>query len=380
MFPRLIGLEELLRHSSLFLFGPRQTGKSTLLRALFPSARFYDLLEADTFRELSAAPELIRQRLREEDRLLIIDEIQKLPLLLDEVHLLIERNKDLRSILTGSSARKLKRGGVNLLAGRALTCHLHPLVAPEVEYGFFLERLNIGSLPAILTSVIPEELLKAYVGTYLQEEIQAEVLVRNIGSFSRFLSTAGLTNGEQVNFTAVGSDTGIPPRTVREYYHVLEDTLVGYLLPPFQHTRKRKPVSTPKFYFFDVGVANTLARRGRIEPRAELFGRALEHLIFLEVRAYLDYRRLDHPLTYWRSRSQFEVDFVIDDEVGLEVKGKPLVGKRELKGLQALSEDVTLRRKIVVCLEREPRRTADGVEVLPVETFLRRLWAGEIVA
>ena len=380
MFPRLIGLEELLRHSSLFLFGPRQTGKSTLLRALFPSARFYDLLEADTFRELSAAPELIRQRLREEDRFLIIDEIQKLPLLLDEVHLLIERNKDLRSILTGSSARKLKRGGVNLLAGRALTCHLHPLVAPEVEYGFFLERLNIGSLPAILTSVIPEELLKAYVGTYLQEEIQAEVLVRNIGSFSRFLSTAGLTNGEQVNFTAVGSDTGIPPRTVREYYHVLEDTLVGYLLPPFQHTRKRKPVSTPKFYFFDVGVANTLARRGRIEPRAELFGRALEHLIFLEVRAYLDYRRLDHPLTYWRSRSQFEVDFVIDDEVGLEVKGKPLVGKRELKGLQALSEDVTLRRKIVVCLEREPRRTADGVEVLPVETFLRRLWAGEIVA
>ncbi len=329
---------------------------------------------------MSAAPELIRQRLRDEDRLLIIDEIQKLPFLLDEVHLLIEGNKDLRSILTGSSARKLKRGGVNLLAGRALTCHLHPLVAPEVEYGFFLERLNIGNLPAILTSVIPEELLKAYVGTYLQEEIQAEGLVRNIGSFSRFLSTAGLTNGEQVNFTAVGSDTGIPPRTVREYYHVLEDTLVGYLLPPFQHTPKRKPVSTPKFYFFDVGVANTLARRGRIEPGSELFGRALEHLIFLEVRAYLDYRRLDHPLTYWRSRSQFEVDFMIDDEVGLEVKGKPLVSKRELKGLQALSEDLTLRRKIVVCLEREPRRTADGVEVLPVETFLRRLWAGEIVA
>lgn len=379
MFPRIIGLREILVHSSVFLFGPRQTGKSTLLRTLFPQAKVYDLLEADTFRELSAAPELIRQRLQAEDTLVVIDEIQKLPVLLDEVHLLIERNKSLRFILTGSSARKLKRGGVNLLAGRALTCHLHPLVAPEVEYERFDERLNNGSLPAILTSPIPQELLRAYVGTYLQEEVLAEGLVRNIGSFSRFLSTAGLTNGEQVNFTAVGSDTGIPPRTVREHYQILEDTLVGYLLPTFQKTRKRKPVSTPKFYFFDVGVANVLAKRGPIAPGAELFGRALEHFVFLELRAYLDYRRLDHPLTYWRSRSQFEVDFVIGDEVAVEVKGKPLVGNRELKGLQALSEDLTLRRKILVCCEREPRRLEGGIDVLPIETFLRKLWGGEIV-
>ena len=379
MFPRIIQLQELLQHSSLFLFGPRQTGKSTLLHTLFPQAKFYDLLEADTFRELSAAPELIRQRLEPQDQLVIIDEIQKLPLLLDEVHLLIERNKDLRFILTGSSARKLKRGGANLLAGRALTWHLHPLIAPEVEYGFFLERLNRGSLPAILTSPIPDELLKAYVGTYLQEEVLAEGLVRNIGSFSRFLSTAGLTNGEQVNFTAVGSDTGIPPRTVREYYHVLEDTLVGYLLSPFQHTHKRKPVSTPKFYFFDVGVANTLAKRGPVEPGSELFGRAFEHFVFLELRAYLDYRRIDQPLTYWRSQSQFEVDFMIGDTVGIEVKGKPLVNKRDLKGLQALGEDIKLQHKIIVSLEKEPRRLEDGIEVLPIETFLRRLWDGEIV-
>ena len=259
MFSRLLDPRPLLAHSSLFLFGPRQTGKSTLLRTLFPTAKFYDLLEADTFRELSAAPELIRQRLRTEDTLVIIDEIQKLPSLLDEIHLLIERQKSLRFILTGSSARKLKRGGANLLAGRALTYHLHPLVAPEVGYDQLHARLNRGSLPAIFTSPIPQELLKAYVGTYLQEEILAEGLVRNIGSFSRFLSTAGLTNGEQVNFTAVGSDTGVPPRTVREYYQVLEDTLVGYLLPTFQHTNKRKPVTTPKFYFFDVGIANVLA-------------------------------------------------------------------------------------------------------------------------
>ncbi len=379
MFSRILELEALLQHSSLFLFGPRQTGKSTLLRTLFPQAKFYDLLEADTFRELSAAPEIIRQRLRPEERLVIIDEIQKLPLLLDEVHLLIERNKTLRFILTGSSARKLKRGGANLLAGRALTLSLHPLVAPEVDFVLLPERLNIGSLPAILTSLIPAELLRAYVGTYLQEEILAEGLVRNIGSFSRFLSTAGLTNGEQINFTAVGGDTGIPPRTVREYYTVLEDTLVGYLLPCFQHTRKRKPVSTPKFYFFDVGVANTLAKRGKVEPGSEMFGRALEHVIFLELRAYLDYRRLDQPLTYWRSRSQFEVDFVIGNKVGIEVKGKSLVNKRDLRGLRALSEDITLRQKIVVSLEREPRVVEGGIEVLPVELFLRRLWDGAIV-
>jgi predicted AAA+ superfamily ATPase len=379
MFPRIIGLREILMHSSAFLFGPRQTGKSTLLRTLFPQAKIYDLLEADTFRELSAAPELIRQRLRAEDTLVVIDEIQKLPSLLDEVHLLIERNKSLRFILTGSSARKLRRGGANLLAGRALTCHLHPLIAPEVGYDHLYERLNRGSLPAILTSPIPQELLRAYVGTYLQEEVLAEGLVRNIGAFSRFLSTAGLTNGEQVNFTAVGSDTGIPPRTVREHYQILEDTLVGYLLPTFQKTRKRKPVSTPKFYFFDVGVANVLAKRGVIEPGAELFGRALEHFVFLELRAYLDYRRLDHQLTYWRSRSQFEVDFVIGDEVAVEVKGKSLVSTRDLKGLQALSEDLTLRRRILVCSEREPRRLEGGIDVLPIEIFLRKLWGGEIV-
>jgi predicted AAA+ superfamily ATPase len=349
------------------------------LRALFPHAKFYDLLEADTFRELSAAPELIRQRLRAEDNLVIIDEIQKLPVLLDEVHLLIERNKALRFILTGSSARKLKRGGANLLAGRALTFHLHPLVASEIDYQYFHERLNHGSLPAILTSSIPRELLKAYVGTYLQEEILAEGLVRNIGSFSRFLSTAGLTNGEQVNFTAIGSDTGIPPRTVREYYQILEDTLVGHLLPTFQQTQKRKPVSTPQFYFFDVGVANVLAKRSGIEPGSELFGRALEHLFFLELRAYLDYYRLDRQLTYWRSRSQFEVEFVIDDEIGVEVKGKPLTTKRDCKGLRALGEDITLKRQILVCLEREPRTLDDGIEVLPVEVFLRQLWAGEII-
>ena len=379
MFSRIIELSELLKHSSLFLFGPRQTGKSTLLRTLFPQAKFYDLLEANTFRELSAAPELIRQRLQPPDRLVIIDEIQKLPPLLDEVHLLIGRNTDLRFILTGSSARKLKRGGANLLAGRALTWHLHPLVAPEVDYGFFVERLNRGSLPAILTSPIPNELLKAYVGTYLQEEVGAEGLVRNIGSFSRFLSTAGLTNGEQVNFTAVGSDTGVPPRTVREYYHILEDTLVGHLLPPFQHTRKRKAVASPKFYFFDVGVANTLAKRGQIEAGSELFGRAFEHFVFLELRAYLDYRRLDTPLTYWRSRSQFEVDFVVGDTVGIEIKGKPLVNKRDMRGLRALSEEVGLQRQIIVCLEREPRHLEHGIEALPVDLFLRRLWAGEII-
>ena len=376
----MLDLTSLVEHRSLFLFGPRQTGKSTLLRTLFPNAVTFDLLQADTFRELSARPEVMRQSLRPGDRLVIVDEVQKLPALLDEVHLLIERDKSRRFILTGSSARKLKRGKANLLAGRAWTCHLHPLVAPEIEDDERLvDRLNRGSLPAVLDSSHPQEDLRAYVGTYLQEEIRAEGLSRSIGAFSRFLEVAGLTNGETVNFTAVGSDSGIPPRTVREYYQVLQDTLLGHLLPAYQRTVRRKPVATARFFLFDVGVANTLMRRGRVTPGSVEFGRALEHLMFLELRAYLDYRRLDLPLTYWRSRSQLEVDFVIGDAVGIEVKAKSQVGRRDYKGLLSLAEEVPLERKIVVCNERRRRVDDDGIEVLPVADFVRAVWDGELL-
>lgn len=379
MYKRILDLREILKRKSFFLFGPRQTGKSTLVRDTFPDAAFYDLLEADTFRELSARPEYLRQTLSSQQSVLIVDEIQKLPALLDEIQLLIERNKKLRVILTGSSARKLKRGAANLLGGRAWFCRLHPLVSAELGDGRLLDRLNRGSLPPFVDSEHYVEDLKAYVGTYLQEEIRAEGLTRSIENFSRFLEVAGLTSGEQINFSAVANDAGFPPRTVREHYQILEDTLVGHQLHAYQKTSKRKPVATAKFYIFDVGVANTLKRTPVIEEGSEAYGRALEHLIFLELRSFLDYHRLDHELTYWRSRSQFEVDFLVGEEVGVEVKSKQRVSPRDYKGLIALSEEVRLKRKIVICREKRWRRDDDGTEIMPASRFLKELWAGELL-
>jgi predicted AAA+ superfamily ATPase len=379
MYKRALDLRETVRHKSIFLFGPRQTGKSTLVRETFPDAAYYDLLEADTFRELSARPEYLRQTLKAEQSIVVVDEVQKLPALLDEIQLLLDRNKKLRFILTGSSARKLKRGAANLLGGRAWICRLHPLLSIELDDSRLLDRLNRGSLPAIIDSEHYREDLKAYVGTYLREEIRAEGLTRSIENFSRFLEVAGLTSGEQINFAAVADDAGFPPRTVREHYQILEDTLVGHQIPAYQKTSKRKPVATAKFFFFDIGVANTLKRIQGIEAGSDTYGRALEHLVFLELRGYLDYRRLDHELTYWRSRSQFEVDFVVGDQLGVEVKSKARVSPRDYKGLLALGEEVKLKRKLVVCGEKQRRRADDGVEILPPGDFFRELWAGNLL-
>jgi predicted AAA+ superfamily ATPase len=379
VYERFLDLRKLLAQRSLFLFGPRQTGKSTLVRRTFPEAAYFDLLEADTFRELSARPEYMRQTLPPTARIVVIDEVQKLPLLLDEVHLLIERNKRLRFVLAGSSARKLKRGGANLLAGRARVARLHPLAACELSADRHMDRINRGSLPSILDSAEYQADLRDYVGTYLKEEVQAEGLTRSIGNFSRFLEVAGLTNGEQINFTSVASDVGLSPNTIREYYQILEDTLLGHLLPPFQGTAKRKPVATSKFYLFDVGVANSLRRTGTIRRGSDTYGRALEHLVFLELRSYLDYTRSDEPLTFWRSLTQFEVDFLIHDRVAIEVKGKSRVNPRDYKGILALGEELSLERRIVVCEEARRRRDDRGVEVLPVAAFLKDLWAGKLV-
>jgi len=379
MYTRILDLREIVKRKSIFLFGPRQTGKSTLVRHTFPAAAFYDLLEADTFREISARPEYLRQTLSPQQLVVVVDEVQKLPALLDEIQLLLDRNKKLRVILTGSSARKLKRGAANLLGGRAWVCRLHPLVSAELDAPRLLDRLNRGSLPAIIDSEHYKEDLKAYVGTYLQEEIKAEGLTRSIENFSRFLEVAGLTSGEQINFSAVADDAGFPPRTVREHYQILEDTLVGHQLPAYQKTSKRKPVATAKFYLFDVGVANTLKHTPVIEAGSDAYGRALEHLVFLELRSFLDYHRLDHELTYWRSRSQFEVDFLVGDDIGIEVKSKSRVSPRDYKGLSALTEEVRLKRKIVICGEKMRRRDDDGTEIMPATRFFEELWSGRFL-
>lgn len=379
MYPRLLDLTETLRRRSTFLFGARQTGKSTLLRQTFPRARVFDLLAADTFRELSARPESLRQSLTPKDDIIVVDEVQKLPSLLDEVHLLIERDKRLRFVLTGSSARKLRRGGANLLAGRARTQHLFPLVWPEYGPKNLARVLSSGALPSILDSEEPWSDLRAYAGTYLAEEIRAEALTRSIEAFSRFLTVAAQRNSEQLNFTSVGGDAQVPPRTVREFFSVLEDTLVGYALPPYQHSVKRKAVAISKFYFFDIGVAHALQGVSEIVPGTVAYGRAVEHLVANELRAYLSYRQLSLPLTYFRSLSQIEVDFVVGDRLAIEVKGGGRVSERDAKPLYQLAEDLPLEEKILVCTERTERVLDGGAHVMPLTRFLEALWGDELI-
>lgn len=377
-YHRIINILEPLVERSLFLLGPRQTGKTTLLGAILPEAKLYNLLEADTFQELSANPSLIRQRLQPEDTVVVIDEIQRLPILLDEVHSLIQRNPSLRFVLTGSSARKLRRGRVNLLAGRARFRHLHPLVSPELNFGRIDERLVKGGLPFIIDSKSAREDLKTYCGTYLQEEIRAESLVRSIENFSRFLLVAGLTNGTQLNYENVSSDVGLSARTVREYYQIIIDTLLGFLLEPFSKTRKRKSVGIPKFYLFDLGVANFLMNSGQIEAGSKAYGDAIEHLVFLELKAYLDYSGIDLPLAYWRSTTKFEVDFTVGESVAIEVKSKAIVTEKDLKGLRALKEEGIFKRYFVVSNELSERKTDDNIEIKPLDAFLKELWNGQI--
>jgi predicted AAA+ superfamily ATPase len=370
-------LSGLISRKSIFLLGPRQTGKSTFLKTTFPQAKYVDLLAADTFRELSRFPESLRQSLQPHETLVIIDEIQKLPTLLDEVQLLIDRNKDLRFILTGSSARKLRRGRANLLGGRAVFTHFHPLVCPELGFARSIDRMNWGSLPAVIDSPNPRIDLDAYVGTYLREEISAEGLTRSIENFSRVLHIASSCNTQQVNYTKVGNDAQVSPRTVRDYFDILQDTLVARLLPPLQGKR-RKAVATEKFYFFDLGVARNLARIGLIETGTVPFGDALEHMVLLELLACSDYRMLNWQINYWRSQSQLEVDFVINGEVAIKVKGSARVSSQDLKGLRALADELPLRRRIVVCNEAHPR-ILDGIELMPYGNFFRALWQGEIL-
>lgn len=374
MYPRALDLSALLEKKSLLLLGPRQTGKSTLARGLGGRVEYFDLSETNTYRELSARPELLRLRLPEQTRTVVIDEAQKLPEIFDEVQVLLDRSKALRVLLTGSSARKLRRSGVNLLPGRIWRKYLFPLVSAELGAARIDERVRRGSLPGILDSADYRAELRNYVGLYLEEEIRAEGLTRNVGNFNRFLTTAALGNAEQINYTNIANDTGIPLNTVKGYFQVLYDTRIGYELAPYRKTRTRKAVATPKFYFFDLGVVNELLGRFEIQRHGDLFGKALEHLVFTELKAAHEYFGSDRPLSYWRSLSQFEVDFLLGDDIAIEVKGKSRVTAKEDRSLSALAEDLRLKRRIIVCLEEHRRRSEAGSEILPVEEFLDELW------
>lgn len=381
MYSRILDIQKTIQRKSIFLFGPRQTGKTTLLKKMFPNSLNYNLLLSDVFSRLSMRPSLLREEVLGLKKSgikepIIIDEIQKLPFLLDEVHSLIEETQ-YKFILTGSSPRKLKRGAANLLGGRAITRYLFPLVSCEIPGFDLIKVLNYGSLPAIYDSSDQIEDLEAYVGNYLQEEIQAEGAVRRIENFARFLHTAALVNGELLNFENVANDAQVPSRTVREYFYILEDTLIGSILHPYQKTKKRKAISTAKFYFFDIGVSNYLSKTRNIEFGSELFGRRLEHFIFCELKAYLSYKRDGRFLSFWRSVSQEEVDFLIGDELAIEVKSTNLVTERHLKGLYTLMEEKKFKKYFIISLDPKPR-TMGKIEILPIAYFLKRLWDGSI--
>ncbi len=376
---RFLNLTKESETRSLFLLGPRQTGKTTLLKEKFRDSPFYNLLHGDVFLRLSQNPSRLREELAAYPEIkgpVIIDEIQKLPSLLDEVHELIESRK-LTFVMSGSSAAKLRRGGVNLLGGRARIRRLHPFVSAEIPDWDLLRATRIGGIPSIYFSDRPYEDLRAYSGVYLQMEVQAEAFVRGIEPFSRFLAVAGACVGDQINFERVASDSAVPSRTVREYYQVLQDTLVGELLPVYNAIHpKRKPSSHAKFYFFDVGLANVLAGRIDVEPGTESFGRSLEHLVFCELRAYLDYTNDTRKLSFWRTRDGSEVDFMIGDEIAIEVKGSSRITERDFTGLRRITEETKLRLRLIVSMETVARRVED-IEILPVREFLQRLWQGE---
>jgi predicted AAA+ superfamily ATPase len=375
--PRALDIARLVRRKSLFLFGPRQTGKTALIRNVLPEARVYDLLDGDVFLRFSRRPASLGEEVSADAPIVVLDEIQKVPALLDEVHRLIEQ-KGIRFVLTGSSARKLRRGGVNLLGGRAPSRTLHPFTALELGDRFSLDRaLDRGLLPPIYFSEDPRTDLAAYAGNYLREEIAAEAATRNVPAFSRFLETAGLCHGTMLNYSQVASDAQIPPSTVKEYFHILEDTLLAGTLPAWRRTRTRKAIGTPKFYFFDVGVARHLQHRHGLSRRSPEFGEAFESYIFHELRSYIDYSGKEIPLAYWRSTSNFEVDFVLGGVTAIETKAKDPVGERDLRGLRALKEERLLKRYIVVTLEQRPRTIA-GIRLLPWKEFLEELWAGAL--
>jgi predicted AAA+ superfamily ATPase len=373
---RVLDLPTLLKKKSYFLFGPRQTGKTFLIHHTLKNVRVYDLLDSAVYLSLSQDPGRLEHELTEQDRIVVIDEIQRLPVLLNEVHRLIE-GRGVMFLLTGSSARKLRRGGVNLLGGRARTQYLHPLTYRELGKRFDMTiAAERGLLPSIYFSDDPDADLRAYVGSYLQQEIVAEGAARNIPAFSRFLKVAALCNSRIVNFTNVANDAQVARTTVYEYFEILKDTLVLHEVPAWRKSIKRKPLASSKYYFFDVGVVAALQGR-KFRYGTPEFGEAFETVVFQEIKAYCDYLS-GEDICHWRSKSGFEVDFVIGDRTAVEVKAGGNISNQDLKPLRALAEEARLKHYLCVCQAERPRRI-DMITILPYEQFFEKLWNGEYV-
>lgn len=388
MFNRFLRLE-LPAGQSAFLWGARKTGKSTFLKQSFPQSKYYDLLNTDLQRQLITHPHTLRAELSALDHNyvqhpVIIDEVQKIPALLDEIHWLIE-NKKIGFILCGSSARKLKRGAANLLGGRAWQFNFYPLVYREIPQFDLLTALNCGLLPQHYQSGQPNREFRSYANMYLKEEIQAEGIVRNLPGFTRFLELVGFCHGEMLNYANIARDCSVDAKTVKEYFQILADTLIGYFVYPFCKKIKRDIIATtPKFYLFDVGIANYLAHKKIHILAGNDAGRAFESYIHMELVAYLGLTEQDLAINYWRSKSGLEVDFVTNNgNLAIEVKISANPVLSEIKGLSAFCDDYNPEHAIVVCHVPRPRKvqTKNGktISILPWQLFLENLWLGKYV-
>lgn len=389
MLTRILNLDKTGSYS-FFLWGPRQTGKSTLLKATFPQSLIFNLLNSDTYARFIGRPALLREEILahfalnpSSDKFVIVDEIQKIPKLTDEIHLLIEDHK-IRFGLCGSSARKLKQVHANMLGGRAIRLELFGLVYPEISHDFNLVRvINRGILPSHYLSEQQPDLMPGYIGDYLREEIAAEGLVRNLPAFSHFLQAASFSDGEILVYKNIASDCGVSLNTVRSYFEILQDTLIGRTLNAYVARPKRKVIHAPKFYYFNVAIVNYLAKRGQLQKGSTEFGKAFENWLFHELNSYCRYTKKDVDLSYWRlADSGAEVDFIVGDlQVAIEANAVTNVQSRDLKGLRELEREhpKVVAKKIVVCLEENPRLTEDGILILPYKLFLEKLWSHEVI-
>lgn len=374
MLSRIFKLQDEIE-SSIFLFGGRQTGKTTILHQQFPDAIFYDLLDTNVKERLRRRPVLLYETLKDKvaGTLVIIDEIPEVPELLNEVHrLIVERQ--LVFILCGSSARKLKRKGHNTLGGRALPVYLYPLVSAEIP-DFNIDRaVTYGMIPSHYLAKNPHRLLSGYIDIYLKEEIKEEALVRNLDAFHRFLEVAALTDGEIINNNNIAQDCGVHATTVSAYFDILEDTLIGYRIPAYTKVMKRRLVQAPRFYYFDIGVANHLLHRKELVRGTTDYGHAFEHLVIQELVAYLHYTHSDEPLSYWRTYTGIEVDAIIGNaRVAIEIKSAEEIQNKHLKNLKIFSEEHPESRLMVVSLDVFSRRIGN-IECLYVLEFFRLLW------
>lgn len=381
--PRILKINLPVKQSA-FLWGARKTGKSTYLKEAFPRSLVYDFLKTDLFLAFTKNPALLREQIlaQKEDVLrhpVILDEAQKVPQVLDEVHWLME-NENLRFILCGSSARKLKRGHANLLGGRAWRYEMFPLVSAELKKFDLLRALNHGLIPDHYLQDNCQKSLEAYVQDYLKEEIFAEGLTRNIPAFSRFFEAMAFSHGQLTNYSNIARDCGVDYKTVREYYQILVDTFLGARIEPFSRRQSRQVISqAAKFYLFDVGVAGFLTKRVLRQERGEEFGRAFEHFILMEVLAYRSYQERGFEVRFWRTKSGLEVDFVLGDaEVALEIKGGPRVDSKDLRPLLAFSDEFAPKKSILVCNEKQERLHGKA-RILPWRKFLELLWEGKII-